>query len=49
MNQYKVVYRWSDREYSTVMPARTATYAIWLAEMQIMPGARIIGVEPIHG
>lgn len=45
MKTFQIVYRWSDREYSTVMPGPTAIHAMWLAQLQIMNGARIIGVE----
>jgi hypothetical protein len=45
MKTFKVVYRWSGREYTTTMPGPTANHAMWLAQLQIMPGARVIGVE----
>jgi hypothetical protein len=45
MKTFKIVYRWSEREYTTTMPGPTAAHALMFAEFQIMPGARVIGVE----
>lgn len=44
MKTFQITYKWQDREYSTVMPGPTAIHAMWLAQLQIMNGAKIIGV-----
>lgn len=49
MKSFRIIYRWSEREYTTVMPGPTAVHAMWLAQLQIMNGARIIGVEVANG
>jgi hypothetical protein len=45
MNQYRIMYRWQDREYATTMPGRNAAQALTSATFQIMPGARVFAVE----
>jgi hypothetical protein len=45
MKQYRILYRWQEREYATTMPARNASQAITVAGMQIMPGATVFAVE----
>jgi hypothetical protein len=49
MKSFRIIYRWSNREYTTVMPGPTAVHAMWMAQLQIMNGARIIGVEVANG
>jgi hypothetical protein len=45
MKQYRILYRFCGREYATTMPGRNATQAMTAADVQIMPGAKVIGVE----
>jgi hypothetical protein len=45
MKQYRILYRFCGREYATTMPGRTAAHALMFAQLQIMPGARVFGVE----
>lgn len=49
MKSFRIVYRWSEREYTTVMPGPTAVHAMWMAQLQIMNGAKVIGVEVVRG
>ena len=45
MKQYRILYRWMDRDYSTTMPAVDGNSARNLAAVTIMPGAAIYAVE----
>jgi hypothetical protein len=45
MKQYRILYRWSGREYATTMPGRDAHQAKLLADVTIMPGAVVFAVE----
>lgn len=45
MKQYRILYRWQEREYATTMPARDAHTAKLLADVTIMPGATVFAVE----
>jgi hypothetical protein len=45
MKQYRILYRWQEREYATTITGRTAAHALMFANLQIMPGARVFGVE----
>lgn len=45
MKQYRILYRWQDREYATTMPGRSAHRAKLMADVTIMPGAKVFAVE----
>jgi hypothetical protein len=45
MKQYRILYRWQERDYATTMPARDGNSARNLAAVTIMPGALIFAVE----
>lgn len=45
MREFRILYRWSGREYVTTMPGRSAVHALMFAGLQIMPGAKVYGVE----
>ena len=45
MKQYRILYRFRGREYDTTMPGRSAAHALMFAGLQIMPGAKVFGVE----
>jgi hypothetical protein len=45
MKQYRILYRWQEREYATTMPGRNASQAMTAADLQIMPGAQVFAVE----
>lgn len=45
MKTYRILYRWQEREYATTMPGRSAHQAKLLADVTIMPGAQVFGVE----
>jgi hypothetical protein len=45
MKQYRILYRWQEREYVTTMPGRSAAHALMFAGLQIMPGAKVFAVE----
>lgn len=45
VREFRVLYRWMDRDYATTMPARDGNSARNLAAVTIMPGAAIYAVE----
>lgn len=44
MKNFNVFYRWQDRDYVSVFPGRDAVAALSVAPLQLMNGARILGV-----
>ena len=46
MQTYRVHYTWMGREYETVQQHFNAVKAIQAAQVAIMSGARVYGVEP---
>jgi hypothetical protein len=45
MKNFTIFYKWQGRDYDTVLPARDAAWAVFMAPLQLMNGARIVGVE----
>jgi hypothetical protein len=48
MKTFTVFYRWQGREYETVLTARDAAWAVFIAPLQLMAGARVYGIERIR-
>jgi hypothetical protein len=45
MKTFTVFYRWQGRHYETVLTARDAAWAVFMAPVQLMTGARVYGIE----
>jgi hypothetical protein len=45
MTQYRILYRWSGRDYATVVPGYSANQALMMAPNQIIAGAQVFAVE----
>jgi len=45
VKEFRIFYKWAGRQYETIVPAANAAWAVFMAPVQLMNGARVIGVE----